>query len=95
MFIVNLRFSENKRQASAYMAGHNQWISKGFEDGIFLVMGSIHPSLGGSVIAHGVSREEIERRVNEDPFVTENVVTAEILEVEPRKTDDRLSFLLD
>lgn len=95
MFIVNLRFSENKSQASAFMEAHNQWVKKGFEDGIFLMVGSIQPGLGGSVIAHGVSRKDLEERVHEDPFVAENIVRPEILEIEPKKTDERLDFLLN
>ena len=94
MFIVNLRFSHNKGQASAHMEWHNQWIKRGFEDGVFLMVGSLQPGLGGSVIAHGVSREELESRVKEDPFVAEDVVTAELLEIEPKKADERLSFLI-
>lgn len=94
MFIVILRFSQGKGKASDFMDGHNQWIKRGFEDKVFLMVGSLQPGLGGSVIAHGESREALEHRVNEDPFVIENVVTAEILEIEPKKSDDRLSFLL-
>ncbi|PAU76514.1 YciI family protein [Halomonas salipaludis] len=95
MFIVLLRFSENKSQASAFMELHNQWIKSGFEDGVFLMAGSLKPSLGGSIMAHGISREDLEHRVNQDPFVAENIVTAEILEIDPKKTDERLNFLLD
>ncbi|ARM84953.1 hypothetical protein [Marinobacter salarius] len=94
MFIVNLRFSHNKSQASAHMEGHNQWIKRGFDDGIFLMVGSLQPGLGGSVIAHGISRDELESRVKEDPFVAEDVVTAELLEIEPKRADERLSFLM-
>lgn len=95
MFIVNLRFSENKSQASAFMEAHNQWVTKGFEDGVFLMVGSIKPGLGGSVIAHGVSRSDLEDRVSDDPFVAENIVSPEILEIELKKVDERLNFLLD
>lgn len=94
MFIVNLRFSENKGQASVFMEGHNQWIRKGFDDGVFLMAGSLQSGLGGSVMAYGVSREDLESRVSEDPFIAENIVTAEILEIEPKKADKRLNFLL-
>lgn len=95
MFIVLLRFSENKSKAGEFMEAHNQWIRRGFDDGIFLLVGSLQPGLGGSVIAHGISRETLESRVGEDPFVVENVVTAEILAVDPKKADERLSFLVD
>ena len=39
------------------------------------------------------TRAEIEARLNEDPFVEENVVRAEILEIAPNRVDERLSFL--
>jgi len=76
------------------MDGHNQWIKQGFEDGVFLLVGSLQPNLGGSVIAHNTSLPELEEMVNNDPFVSENVVNAEILEIDPKKADERLSFLV-
>ncbi|MFC3285951.1 hypothetical protein [Litchfieldella rifensis] len=59
------------------------------------MVGSLKPGPGGSIIAHGVSLEALENRVNKDPFVAENIVTVEVLEIEPKKADDRLSFLLN
>ncbi|PKM31117.1 MAG: hypothetical protein CVV07_02855 [Gammaproteobacteria bacterium HGW-Gammaproteobacteria-11] len=94
MFIILLRFSQNKGQAATFMDGHNEWIRRGFEDKVFLMVGSLKLGLGGSVIAHGESRTALESRVSEDPFVVENVVTAEILEIEPKKADERLGFIL-
>lgn len=95
MFIVLLRFSDNKSAAGQYMPGHQEWIRSGLEDGVFLLVGSIAPGLGGAVLAHGVSRSELEQRVAADPFVAENVVAAEIIEISPGQADDRLKFLLD
>jgi uncharacterized protein YciI len=93
MFIILLTFSDNKAQASEYMAGHNDWIAQGFQDGIFLLVGSLEPGLGGSVIAHNTSKSALAAFVNADPFVKHNVVDAEILEIEPKKVDARLNFL--
>ena len=94
MFIVLLKFSDNKGQASQFMAGHNEWIKRGFDDGVFLVVGSLQPNAGGGIVAHNSSLVDLQSRVNDDPFVAENVVTAEIIEISPAKTDERLSFLL-
>jgi len=94
MFIVLLKFSDNKPQAGKYMDGHNAWIKKGFDDGVFLLVGSIEPGRGGSVIAYNTSLSDLQDRVDEDPFVTRNVVTAEIIELSPKKADERLSFLV-
>ncbi|PZN97896.1 MAG: hypothetical protein DCF30_15395 [Hyphomicrobiales bacterium] len=94
MFVVTLRFSANKAQAPALMEAHNEWIRDGFDNGVFLMTGSLKPGLGGIVLAHGMTRDEIEARVKEDPFVAQDVVTADILEIAPGRADERLGFLL-
>lgn len=93
MFVVILKYSENKARANELMFGHKQWLQKGFDDGVFALAGSLQPGLGGGIIAYGLSRTELQNRVNEDPFVTEQVVSAEILEISPSKSDKRLGFL--
>lgn len=93
MFFVTLRFSANKSQASRFLEGHNAWLRRGFDDGVFLLAGSLVPGAGGAVMAHRLSRPALEARVNEDPFVAEDVVRAEILEIAPGRIDDRLAFL--
>jgi uncharacterized protein YciI len=94
MFIVFLKFSANKSQASQFMDGHKEWIKRGLDDGVFLLVGSLQPNLGGGILAHNASLPDLQSRVNEDPFVAENVVSAEILEITPSMFDDRLKFLL-
>lgn len=94
MFVVTLRFSANKAKAPVLMQAHNDWIKVGFDDGVFLMTGSLKPGLGGVVLAHGETRDEIEIRLRADPFVVEDVVTADILEIAPGRADDRLAFLM-
>ncbi len=93
MFIILLKFAANKANAGQFMDGHKAWIKQGFADGVFLMAGSLQPNQGGAVMAHNVSREELETRVNQDPFVAENVVSAEILEITPNMVDEKLKFL--
>ncbi|MBN1009164.1 YciI family protein [Amphritea pacifica] len=95
MFVVLLKFTDKKSQAGDHMAGHNLWIKQGFEEGVFLLAGSLQPNLGGSVIAHNTSLSELQARVNNDPFVAENIVNAEIIEIDPKKADSRLNFLIE
>jgi len=77
------------------MEAHNAWIKQGFDDGVFLMVGSLQPNLGGGILAHDTTLSELEEIVSNDPFVAENVVTAEIVEFTPAKADDRLKFLID
>lgn len=94
MFIVLLKFSTNQANAGQFMDGHNTWIKRGFDDGVFLLAGSLQPKLGGGIVAHNTSLADLQSRVRLDPFVAENVVNAEILEITAAKVDERLKFLL-
>ncbi len=94
MFIVVLRFSNRKADAPQWMEGHKAWIQRGLADGVFLLVGSVVPGLGGALLAHGVDRAALQARVQEDPFVAQDVVQAEILEVAPAQADARLQFLM-
>ncbi len=94
MFVVCLKFSDNKGKAGAFMEGHKEWLKRGFDDGVFLLAGSLQPDPGGGIVAHNTSLPDLQSRVNDDPFVAEKVVSAEILEITPSKADARLSFLL-
>lgn len=94
MFIVLLRFSANKAKAAQLMDGHKAWIKRGFDDGVFLLAGSLQSNLGGGILAQTASLPDLQARVNADPFVAEDVVSAEILEIAPARADERLSFLL-
>ena len=94
MFVVLLKFADNKAKAGQFVEGHKQWIKRGFDDGVFLLAGSVQPNQGGGIVAHNTSLAELQGRVNTDPFVIEKVVSAEILEIVPSKVDPRLNFLL-
>jgi Uncharacterized protein conserved in bacteria len=94
MFVTFLKFAENRSAAPAFMAAHNAWIAKGFADGVFLCSGSLAPSVGGAILADGESRGDHEARIMADPFVAEGIVTAEIHEIDPKRTTDALRFLM-
>lgn len=95
MYIVLLKFSDNKAQAGQFMDGHNAWIKQGFDDDVFVLVGSLQPNQGGAIVAHNIAMADLQARVNADPFVAEGVVSADIMEITPAKADERLAFLLD
>lgn len=77
------------------MENHKAWIKRGFDDGVFLLAGSLEPELGGGILAHNTSLADLQSRLSNDPFVAENVVKPEILELDPGKADERLQFLVN
>lgn len=93
MFVVFLRFGENRHLAGEHMDGHNAWIRRGVQDAVFLMVGSIGEGQGGAIVAHGVSRSDLDERLQADPFVAAQVVLPEIVEIEPNLVDQRLAFI--
>jgi uncharacterized protein YciI len=93
MFITLLKFAESRTAAPEFMAAHNEWIAKGFADGVFLCIGSLTPAGGGAILAHAESRKAHEARIAADPFVVQGIVAAEIHEVDPKRTTEALDFL--
>jgi uncharacterized protein YciI len=93
MFVILLRFSANNSEAARLMDGHNAWLKKGFDDGAFLLAGSLKPEGGGAILAHGMTRDELMARLQQDPFVAEDVVRADLHEIAPGRADERLAFL--
>jgi uncharacterized protein YciI len=94
MFVVLLRFARNRDQVSQFMEGHRKWIQRGFDEGVFLLVGSLQPALGGAIVAANTSLSDLQSRVQEDPFVANEVASAEVLEIAPSRADERLAFLL-
>lgn len=94
MFIVFLKLAGDKSRISDFMAGHKEWIGRGFQSGTFLTVGTLEPGLGGAILTHNISRPDLEAFLDEDPFVVEGIALPEIHEVTPARTDDRLAFLM-
>lgn len=63
------------------MVGHQEWIRRGRDDGVFLLVGSIRSGQGGAILATGATPDELRARVAADLFVAHDVVTAEIIEI--------------
>jgi uncharacterized protein YciI len=93
MFVVFLNRGENIQLAGARLARHSDWIRQGIDDGVFLLTGSLAEGQGGAIIAHGVTRVELDDRLAADPFVAERIVVPTVTEFEPGAVDDRLAFL--
>lgn len=95
MFIVFLKFGENKGKADQFMQGHMDWVKRGLRDGVFLLVGSLVPGIGGGILAHNTSMANLKKRVQKDPFVAEGIVVPEIFEFEPSSAASRLQFLVE
>jgi hypothetical protein len=60
---------------------------------VFLCVGSLQPTVGGAILAHGESRAAHDARIAADPFVVQGIVTVETHEIDPKRTIAALDFV--
>jgi uncharacterized protein YciI len=94
MHIIKLQFAARKSDAPQWLAAHNAWLDKGFSDGAFLAAGSLLDGSGGCILAAPATRDLVEARVAQDPFVVHGVVTPEITSFTAGKTQPALATIL-
>jgi uncharacterized protein YciI len=51
MFIVTLTYLKPVEEVDALMAGHIEWLKKGYDDGLFIASGRRVPRTGGVILA--------------------------------------------
>ena len=93
MFIILLKLVDTSKIADN-MPGHNAWLKQGFDDGVFMLAGTIEPKRGGAILAHNISPKELDKRIAADPFVKAGIASAEILDITPARADEHLAFLV-
>lgn len=93
MFIVLLTYTAPLTEVDLHVKAHTEWVDARYAEGVFVASGPLIPRTGGAILAHGLSRDALVTLLASDPFVINNVIKTEILEVAVRATDERLAFL--
>jgi len=94
MYIVKLEFSSHRIRARDWMDEHNRWIQRGFDDGVFLLTGSLESNRGGVVLAANTTLEALQARIKDDPFVAHGVVEASVCAIAPSRAIPALADIL-
>jgi len=86
MFVVTLTYLAELDAIDEAMRRHVAYLKKGYAEGVFLASGRQVPRTGGVILAAAIERSELERRIQEDPFVSEGLAEAAIVEFTPSQT---------
>lgn len=92
MYIVLLRLADGSK-VPEHLDGHRRWLQRGFDENVFFLTGGVPRVGGGAIIAAGLSRDALSKRLDEDPFIVNGVATPEVVELETTMTDPRLAFM--
>lgn len=93
MFIIALTYIKPLEEVDALLEKHVEYLNEQYRLGNFLASGRKVTRTGGVILAHGVSREEIETIITLDPFHVHGVAEYEITEFCPTMTSEELEFL--
>ena len=91
MFIVLLTYRRPLEEVDALIEAHRDWLAPNLAEGVFFLTGRRVPRTGGVILAHGLTRAELDRRLAEDPF--QAVADYEVIEVAPASVSEHLAFL--
>ena len=86
MFIISLTYTTPLEQIDAHLAAHRAFLAEQYARGVFLMSGRKVPREGGIIIAQGISRDEVETLIRQDPFHQAGVATYNIVEFAPTMT---------
>lgn len=80
MFIINLHYIVPPQELDEHMGDHVQYLSKYYQQNVFIASGRKVPRTGGIILAVGKSKEEIEKILQEDPFYVHQLAEFTITE---------------
>lgn len=83
MIIIIYNYTKPLAEVDAIRQAHIDHYEKYRQNGDMVCGGRLTTETGGTCILRNISRSEAEAHVNTDPYVTEQVATADVLEFEP------------
>ncbi|MEU5808590.1 MULTISPECIES: YciI family protein [unclassified Streptomyces] len=91
MFVMELTYTAPIEAVEEELDAHIAWLDRYYASGVFLASGRKVPRDGGIILAAGVSRAEVERIAEEDPFTVAGVCEYRITEFIATKTSADLT----
>ena len=68
MIIIDLKYIVPLTEIDAHMTAHMKFLNKYYAKNIFIASGRKIPRTGGIILAVGITKEEADKIIAEDPF---------------------------
>lgn len=85
MFLVSVIYKKDFEQIEPFVPAHGAFLDKYYQAGKLIFSGRKVPRTGGFILAHQLTRTELEQILTEDPFYTNGLADYEITEFTPTK----------
>jgi len=94
VYIVTLTYVAELTEIDIALPDHSAWLDANYTDGVFLASGRQVPRVGGVILADGVTRDELERRLSIDPLNKRGLATYVVTEFSPSRTSPKMASLI-
>jgi len=91
MFVLISRFQKPFEEVNLSFASHSAWVQRNYESGRFLVSGRREPLIGGIIVAHASSEQELSEVLSTDPYQQKGLAEYEIFAFEATEFPKRSS----
>jgi len=85
MFIILLTYTCTNEKIDEYLVEHRSYLDRYYSLNKFICSGAQQPRNGGVILCNGVSKEEVESIILEDPFNIHALATYQVIEFTPSK----------
>ena len=85
MFIILLTYTCLTEKIDEYLVEHRTYLDRYYSCNKFICSGAQQPRTGGVILCNGLSVDEVESIVLEDPFKIHNLATFQVIEFTPSK----------
>jgi uncharacterized protein YciI len=85
IFVVVLTYTVVLSKIDEALPEHLEWLSRQYDDEVFVASGNRTPRTGRVILAAGLTRDDLELRLNLDPFARLGLATYEVIEFLPSR----------
>lgn len=85
MFVVLLHYMQPIAAVERRLGEHRAFLDRHFAAGHFVASGAQVPRVGGVILARGMSRQQLDEVLAEDPFHRDQIAQYQVIEFDPTK----------
>lgn len=95
MFLITYTYIKPLEVVDQFLAEHRAYLDQHYQNNCFVVSGPKIPREGAVLLSQLNEREQLEKILQQDPFVVHNVVTYQIFEFNPVKFHQNFKSFLE
>ena len=93
MYILIASFIKEPAEVAKHAEAHRAWVDKYFNQGVFFAAGPKKSKLGGAILARSMDKSQLLKIMQEDVYVTEDLVEYQIVDLDCKVLHKDLSLL--